>query len=79
MPEIKLAKLPDRTPVKVSITVAPDLHAVLSDYATIYNRSYGQSQPLAELIPHMLAAFLASDRGFAKARASLPNAMRNDA
>jgi hypothetical protein len=78
MPEIKLARLPDRTPVKVSITVAPDLHAALSDYATIYNQSYGQSEPLAELIPHMLAAFLSSDRGFAKARASLPNAKRND-
>ncbi|TPG21024.1 DUF2274 domain-containing protein [Sphingomonas koreensis] len=79
MPEIKLAKLPDRTPVKVSITIAPDLYAALSDYTTIYNQSYGQSEPLAELIPHMLAGFLASDRGFAKARASLPNAQRNDA
>ncbi len=79
MPEIKLAKLPNRTPVKVSITVAPDLHAALSDYATVYNQNYGRSEPLAELIPHMLAAFLASDRGFAKARTSLPNATRNDA
>jgi hypothetical protein len=78
MPEIKLARLPDRTPVKVSITVAPDLHSALSDYATIYNQSYGQSEPLAELIPHMLAAFLSGDRGFAKARASLPKVKRND-
>jgi hypothetical protein len=43
-------------------------HRELSDYAAVYNETYGQSEPLAELIPHMLAAFLASDRGFAKAR-----------
>lgn len=68
MPDIKLAKLPDRTPVKLAITMTPELHNALTDYATIYNETYGQSEPIAELVPHMLAAFLASDRGFAKAR-----------
>lgn len=68
MPEIKLAKLPDRTPVKLAITITPELHNALTDYATIYNETYGQTEPIAELVPHMLAAFLASDRGFAKAR-----------
>jgi len=68
MPEIKLAKLPDRTPVKLAITITPELHGALTDYAAVYNETYGQSEPIAELVPHMLAAFLASDRGFAKAR-----------
>lgn len=68
MIELKLPKLPDRTPVKLTITVMPDLHHALSEYAAIYNETYGQSEPLAELVPHMLAAFLAGDRGFAKAR-----------
>lgn len=71
MPDLKLGKLPDRTPVKLAITVAPDLLRTLNDYAAIYSEAYGQSEPLAELIPHMLAAFLASDRGFAKARERL--------
>jgi len=71
MANLKLAKLPDRTPVKLAISVAPDLHLALSDYAAIYNETYGQSEPLAELIPHMLAAFLSADRGFAKARERL--------
>jgi len=79
MADLKLTKLPDRTPVKLTITVAPELHHALADYATVYNETYGQSEPLAELVPHMLSAFLASDRGFAKARTSLPNAKRNDA
>lgn len=79
MPEIKLAKLPDRTPVKLAITIMPELHKALGDYAAVYNEAYNQSEPVAELVPHMLAAFLANDRGFAKARASLPSAKRNDA
>jgi len=71
MPELKLAKLPDRTPIKLAITVTPDLHAALTEYVAVYKQTYGQEEPLAELVPHMLAAFLASDRGFAKARDSL--------
>lgn len=71
MVDLKLAKLPDRTPVKLTITVTPELHQALSDYAAIYNQTYGESEPIAELVPHMLVAFLASDRGFAKARTGL--------
>lgn len=71
MADLRLAKLPDRTPLKLSIAVAPDLHRALTDYATIYNETYGQAEPVAELIPHMIAAFLAADRGFARARAKL--------
>lgn len=78
MADLKLPKLPDRTPVKLAITVAPDLHNALIDYAAIYNRTYGQSEPFSELVPHMLASFLASDRGFAKARESLTKPGKND-
>lgn len=69
MVDLKLPRLPDRTPVKLTITVMPDLHRALGEYAAIYNETYGQNEPLAELVPHMLASFLAADRGFAKARA----------
>lgn len=68
MADLKLARLPDRTPVKMTISITPDLQRALADYAAIYNEAYGQSEPIAELVPHMLATFLASDRGFAKAR-----------
>jgi len=71
MSALRLAKLPDRNPVKLTIALAPDLHRALGDYAEIYSRTYGEREPLAELIPHMLTAFLASDRGFAKAREAL--------
>lgn len=78
MADLKLPKLPDRTPVKLAVTVTPDLHRTLNDYASIYNEHYGQSAPLTELVPHMLASFLASDRGFAKARESLTKTGKND-
>lgn len=71
MTDIRLSRLPDRTPVKLAISIAPDLHLALADYATIYQQAYGDEQAIADLVPHMLAAFLASDRGFAKARAGL--------
>ncbi|GFZ79647.1 MULTISPECIES: DUF2274 domain-containing protein [Sphingobium] len=68
MAELKLGKLPDRTPVKLSITITPDLQAALQDYAAIYATTYGVQEPVAELIPAMLSAFLDSDRSFARIR-----------
>lgn len=68
MAELKLAKLPDRTPIKLAIAVTPDLHQLLQEYASLYAEAYGREEPLAELIPAMLAAFLESDRGFARSR-----------
>jgi hypothetical protein len=68
MTELRLPKLPDRTPVKLSITVSPELHRSLGDYAAAYEQAYGQAEPVTELIPAMLASFLESDRGFARHR-----------
>ena len=71
MAGIKLSKLADMTPVKLSITVSPDLQAALADYATLYAQTYGTTATVADLIPPMLAGFLESDREFQKARATL--------
>lgn len=68
MPELKLAKLPDRTPVKLTVMVMPELHGALLDYAALYAKTYGRDDPLADLIPAMLAAFLESDREFSCVR-----------
>jgi hypothetical protein len=72
MSELKLGKLPDRTPVKITITVSPDLNQALREYAAIYRTTYGESESVSDLIPFMLGAFLESDRGFAKARKEVP-------
>lgn len=68
MANLKLGRLPDRTPSKITITVSADLSQALKDYATLYRQAYGESESVAELIPFMLAGFLESDREFAKAR-----------
>lgn len=68
MNALRLQKLPDRTPVKLSISVLPDLHQRLQDYAAVYAKHYGSEEPVVELIPAMLAAFLDSDREFARGR-----------
>lgn len=67
MVDLKLARLPDRTPIKLSITVLPDLHQSLQDYARLYAQTYGREETVTDLIPAMLAAFLESDREFARA------------
>jgi hypothetical protein len=71
MPELKLARIPDRTLLKLTVMVMPDLHLALSDYARIYAETDGREEPVAELIPAILSAFLESDRGFVRAREAL--------
>jgi len=68
MTELKLARLPDRTPVKLAITVTPDLHQMLQKYAALYAEAYGREESITELVPAMLAAFLESDRSFVRSR-----------
>jgi hypothetical protein len=66
---LKLAKLPDRTPVKIGITITPGLDADLRAYLDLYRATYDdKAATVADLIPAMLESFLASDRAFAKAR-----------
>ncbi len=68
MADLKLGKLPDRTPIKLTIVVTPDLNDALGEYAEAYRIAYGQLEQVSDLIPYMLKAFLDSDRGFAKRR-----------
>ena len=68
MADLKLPQLPDRNPVKLSIAIMPELHQALIDYAALYATTYGRDEPVAELVPAMLAAFLESDRTFIRSR-----------
>ena len=71
MTDLKLSRLPDRTPVKLTVHLLPELLRALEDYARVYEQAHGTSEPVAELVPAMLADFLENDRGFQKARRSL--------
>ena len=68
---LKLTQLPDRVPVKLTVTLQPDLKKALDDYAALYARTYGAQEPVAELVPFMLESFLKADAGFRKGRKEL--------
>ncbi len=67
-PNLKIAKVRDMTPTKLSISVPPDLKSDLEAYARMYQQAYNDNQEVTTLIPLMLEAFLAGDAGFKKAR-----------
>ena len=69
MTECKLPQLPDRTPVKLTISVVPDQHRRLMDYAAFYRETYGREEAVSDLIPAMLMAFIEADRAFLRRKA----------
>ncbi|MDA4848787.1 DUF2274 domain-containing protein [Hoeflea poritis] len=71
---LKLGKLPDREPVKITFTASPELKAILNDYAELYRCTYGQKESVVDLIPFMLEAFLKADQGFKRSRKQLNEA-----
>ncbi len=64
MSPIKLNKLPIRETTKITFTASAELNTLLSSYAKAYAEEYGQTETVPDLIPHMLEAFINSDRGF---------------
>jgi len=68
MAGLRLEKLPDRTPVKLTISIAPELNQALGAYAELYLATYGKAEPVQELVPAMLERFLESDRAFVSNR-----------
>ncbi|MFB0875795.1 MULTISPECIES: DUF2274 domain-containing protein [unclassified Sphingobium] len=50
--------MPDRTPTKLSISVLPDLHQAIADYAALYAQTYGRDESVAELIPRNATRWL---------------------
>lgn len=69
MAKLKLGPLIDDKPVKVTIELPAALHRDLVAYAEVLARENRQdiSDP-SKLIAPMLARFIQTDRGFAKAR-----------
>lgn len=73
MSNLRLGRLDDEKPVKVTLELPAALHRDLTAYADLLGKE--QRQPIgdpARLIVPMLQRFMALDRGFAKARRSQP-------
>lgn len=69
MTKLKLGPIPDDKSVKVTLELPAALHRDLTAYAEVLAR--GTEQPVMDpmkLIVPMLERFIATDRGFAKAK-----------
>ena len=69
MTKLKLSPLVEDKPVKVTVELPGALHRDLIAYAEVLARESGQSaaDPVRLIVP-MIERFIATDRGFAKAR-----------
>ena len=69
MTKLKLGAISDDKPIKVTVELPATLHRDLATYAEVLARETGQpiTDP-AKLIAPMVQRFIATDRGFAKAR-----------
>lgn len=71
MQKLKLGPISDNKPVKLTIELPASVHRDLVAYAEALARETGQpvGQPPKLIVP-MIERFMATDRGFAKARRS---------
>ncbi len=78
MAKLKLGPLADDKPVKVTVELPAPLHRDLAAYAEVLARQSGQpaADPVRLIVP-MLERFIATDRGFAKARQEGKTSERN--
>jgi hypothetical protein len=67
MTKLKLGPIVDEKPVKISLELPAALHADLQFYGRLLGEDGVPVDP-ARLIVPMLQRFIATDRGFAKAR-----------
>lgn len=64
--KLRLGPLPKTEATKLTFSCPTSLKAELDRYAALHAQTYGEAADAATLIPHMLEAFMAGDRGFKK-------------
>jgi len=67
--KLRLGRLPNNQTVKLTFTCPASLKESLERYAELHAQTYGEPVDAVTLIPHMLEAFMARDRGFRKGNA----------
>lgn len=68
--KLRLGPLPRTESVKLTFTCTASLKAELDRYATLHAQTYGEAVDAMALVPHMLEAFMARDRGFRRVGSS---------
>ena len=69
--KLRLGPLPETKTVRLTISLTATLKSDLERYAALHAQTYREPVDAAKLIPHMLEAFMARDRGFRKTGATL--------
>ena len=64
--KLRLGPLPKTESMKLTFSCPVSLKADLDRYAALHAQAYGEAVDAMTLIPHMLEAFMAGDRGFRK-------------
>lgn len=64
--KLRLGPLPRQEVTKLTFVCPASLKAELDRYAALHAQIYGEVVDAVTLIPHMLEAFMAGDRGFKK-------------
>ena len=78
MTKLKLGRIVDDKPVKVTIALSAAIHSDLVAYAEALARETNQEiHDPSKLIAPMLARFIQTDRGFTKARKSQSKSRTN--
>lgn len=70
--KLRLGPLPKTETVKITFACSVVLKAELERYAAMHSQAYGEPVDAVTLIPHMLEAFMARDRGFRRGGATNP-------
>jgi len=65
---LRLGPLPKTQAVKLTFTCPASLKTNLDRYAALHAQTYGETVDAMTLIPHMLEAFMAGDRGFRRGK-----------
>ncbi len=65
---LKIGPVVERAPIKLGVSLAPDVHDALADYALLHARAHGRELALADLAALMIEKFLETDAGFRRAR-----------
>lgn len=68
--KLRLGPLPDTQTVKLAFACPARLKADLDHYAALHAQTYGEAVDAMTLVPLMLDAFMAGDRGFRRRKAS---------
>lgn len=65
--KLRLGPLPKTESIKLTFVCPVSLKADLDHYAELHAQTHGEPVDAVTLIPHMLEAFMARDRGFRRA------------